>query len=284
MIVCKYYRVENALVRIHSMLNVESRDIINIMSKPIHTNSKSEVPLYFWGSPIDYKNTKLSKNFGKRSAIILDYDNGYEIREWINKWGGNIGTWYLHTSFSNSELHNKFRVIIPTKSFIMTNILKRSLLSYFNEDGHLDISSFDNRGFYLPSYNDLNKMDYFYAYRECDEFDWSPIATIVDEYKKEAFTHFLEADSCYNINPGSKHYISIESRKKAYIDKCIDPIMQSINWGVDGSGREVTLFKAISMMKHMEFDGEEFDSDEIIDALEDYLIDDQHIQMLEKQA
>jgi hypothetical protein len=149
------YKNRGKEVNIEARLNVTLDDIEWLVKNPnidkVHRyNSKDECKanqnLIYWGDVLSSSNL-IKGNYGKRCAIILDYDGGLLIDDYITKFNGKF-KFYLYTSISHtSELH-KFRVIIPTtESFDMNRHLKNVLRKCFPDT---DPCSFDNRGFYEP--------------------------------------------------------------------------------------------------------------------------------------
>lgn len=169
MIVQRYQNRKGECVHIESEHEIELSDIEwlvknpildSILAYPSKDECKASQYLIYWGERINPDNSQIKQNQGRRWAIALDYDDGYRMETFNEKFNGRF-QYYIYTSFSHAPAHHKFRVIIPTtESFEMTphlkNVLKRCFpVSVKGDDGNavvlgVDGCTFDPRGFYEP--------------------------------------------------------------------------------------------------------------------------------------
>lgn len=285
MIVLRYKNIPGKTVTITDRLDVTLDDIEWLVKNPnvdslkyysSKDECKSNQNLLYWGDVLDHNNTNIKNNYGKRSAIILDYDGDIEIDDFIIKFNGKF-KFYLYTSIShNSDVH-KFRVIIPTlEPFTMTRYHKIVFQRCFP---NTDRSTFDNRGFYEPV-----KINSYYGYyiSEGPVFDLDKKLGRSIEREEQYHIDELRRDAQRRADLRRERELmgipdaSIEYRKQCYIDKCIDPDLRAVNWGRDGAGRYHVLGKIMYKMGNADFDGEMFDNDEIYDIIMPYLYEQKH--------
>lgn len=170
MIVQRYKNRKGEVVHIESEHEIELADIEwliqnpkidDVSAYPSRDACKANQYLLYWGERIDTDNSRIAQNKGKMCAILLDYDDGYTIDTFNEKFNGRF-QYYIYTSFSHTPTHHKFRVIIPTtESYEMTAYLVKVLekcfpISIKNKEtkevivAGSDSTTFNKRGFYEP--------------------------------------------------------------------------------------------------------------------------------------
>ena len=97
--------------------------------------------------------TRKYVNIKSISALILDYDDGYTIESFQNKY--NHLHYYLYTSASHTVTKHKYRVIIPLEKSLLSKQLfdyAPELIEYFK--GCDECTFARGRFFFMPTVND----------------------------------------------------------------------------------------------------------------------------------
>lgn len=230
MIVLKFIRRAGYKTMVSSVHDVTIDDIINLVNNPkvIDINNysskdemKASQELFYWGDMQDRNNAYISNNWGTRCAIVLDYDSGVTIEEFIEQYNG-VFFFALYTSISHKEELHKFRVIIPTTNeYKITPILKDLILEKFPG---VDKSTCDNRGFYVPGkINDMYKSHISYG----PLFDLSVFDSQIKKIEKAQ--EYAELDRLALIATRSKINSDKKGSFQSYKTKALNNKITEIN-------------------------------------------------------
>ena len=130
---------------------------------PVYKSVKEHVPVWNFASTAlpqgSYERVALNQSFESTEYLVLDYDGGYSIEEFLSRYAGF--KFFLHTSFSHTKEQNRFRVIMPldgsvTKAELLA--LKKSPLF-----PGIDPKSFEISRFFLYP---CMRPDYFFKVNE----------------------------------------------------------------------------------------------------------------------
>lgn len=97
---------ENRYAKTTKMITI---DLETFLENPMTDTPKEELPMF--NGFQNKSGVRGQFNTTGLSAIILDYDSGYTIEEFCNRY--YTYRWYLYTSSSHSDSKHKFRVILP---------------------------------------------------------------------------------------------------------------------------------------------------------------------------
>lgn len=141
---------------------VQNPTVDDVLAYSSKDECKANQYFIYWGVRLNREDSKIKANKGDMCAILIDYDDGYTMDTFNEKYNGRF-QYYIYTSISHTPEHHKFRVIIPTvKPFTMDRSMKAVLAKCFpasvkdKNDKKLvieygvDESTFDIRAFYEP--------------------------------------------------------------------------------------------------------------------------------------
>ena len=102
-------RIQIAKDRFAKNTEMRTINLEALLENPMTDTPKEELPMFnAFQNPTGVRG---NLNTTGLSALILDYDSGFTIEEFYNRY--YTYRWYLYTSSSHSDSKNKFRVIIP---------------------------------------------------------------------------------------------------------------------------------------------------------------------------
>lgn len=270
MIVQYYRKIKGKVQHVECECELQLEQIEQFIINPPNpiSDSKDDQYLIYWGERLDDSVSRIAENWGKRWAIVLDYDGSLvdeEVKfdDFYTKYNTKF-EFYMHSSWNHIiKGFDKFRVIIPVqKPYMINRDLKVVLTRIFVG---LDRSSFDNRGFYIP----VKRDNYRFAISRGKILDISCFDKLVNkereadaerkrekERKKEAYK-LIHGDS----DDTKQHRVNILNK--------ITKDLSAINWKSDGIGRYNKLRDTIYYLKtNSEFYFEDY---EIEDLLKDYI-------------
>ena len=140
----------------------ESQTLMNIgetIKEPIVVSDKEDNEMWTFGECFDQSNGHKKDNIKSKSKFfMIDYDNGYSIKEFEKEYDEYF--YMLYTSFSHTKENNKFRVIMyGNYDKPLDNDLQNIILSecFRNAD---KTTLQPNRMFYMPAHKP--NADYYF--------------------------------------------------------------------------------------------------------------------------
>lgn len=239
---------------------ISSADWLNLLQHPVIIADKSEAPLAIYGTmarnvQLDEKRNPhcIANNIDSIYALQIDYDDGFTIDEFSQKYAEYRWTLYTSHSYGYKE-NDRFRVIFPLPEQIQVStfspVLKSELVRQFPG---VDESCFDSAHWQiLPC---IRKAGAPYIFRQ---------------NSGRLYDHLTQsfATDCFNKWQASKtaHNIDMAARKSSYGDLDMDDrrkdaalrkAQEIIDNAVQGS-RNRTLWSVLCWLKNTcELDAEE---------------------------
>lgn len=207
-----------------------------------------------------------SKNITSLSTLVLDYDCGFSIAEFMMRY--YKFRFYLYTSSSHTPQKNKFRVIIPLEREILINEytkeMRLALEKYFKE---CDKTAFyKDHPFFIPAKKEENEYIYKINYGRLFDIE-KELRNLISIEKMKTVDNTIRNDrsEMYRKSNTTFKDLTNEITKKFY-----DGLKEA-----DGE-RYVAIFKLVGKYKRHYFDL-------LYDLLENCNLSRKNIKTLQKE-
>jgi len=151
-------KLQNMMNRFTKITIMMDRNIESMIENPAIGIEKDDLMIF--NGWINETGIRDSKNLTSLSTLVLDYDCGFSIAEFMMRY--YKFRFYLYTSSSHTPQKNKFRVIIPLEREIPINEytieMRLALEKYFKE---CDKTAFyKDHPFFIPAKKEENEYIY----------------------------------------------------------------------------------------------------------------------------
>jgi hypothetical protein len=148
---------QNRFTKASEMVTINFGELIQNPAKNI---PKEQLPMFnCWHNETGKRG---SQNVTGISALVLDYDSGFTMDEFYDRYYNY--KWLLYTSSSHKPDFHKFRVIIPLMSMISkeeyTSDLRKALEYKFPESD--PTAFYTDHAFFLPAAPQFGQYQYYY--------------------------------------------------------------------------------------------------------------------------
>lgn len=214
-------------------------DIIQTLKEPLITNNKHENGLWMFGDCSDVNLGSQTDNITyKGKFFMIDYDNGYTIEQFEEDYKDYF--YLLYTSFSHTNEHHKFRVImfgnwenpmnVDTQNIILSECFRNADKTTLQP----------NRLFYLPAHKPNSPYVYKQHYGKQFPLDNTVVRYLITKQQVDRAKE-LEQDKAWADYTHTKDHNGM-CREYSTVKHYLETSYPNITGNGDSS---ISLFKAI---------------------------------------